>query len=86
MRTVATDPEDKLLEAAMKLPPEERAALAAKLLESLDDDAVDDDAEAAWAAEIERRVQEIKAGTARTIPWEEARARIQKARDARRKG
>lgn len=48
-------------------------------------EAVDEDAEAAWAAEIERRVQAIKAGTARTVPWEEARARIQKARDARRK-
>ena len=85
MRAVATDPEDELLEAAMKLPPEERAALAVKLIESLDGNALNEDAEAAWAAEIERRVQEIKAGTARTIPWKEARARIQKARDARHK-
>lgn len=86
MRTVATDPQDKLLREALSLPPEERAALAAKLIESLDGEVVDDDAEAAWAAEIERRVKEIRAGTARTIPWEEARARIQQARDARRKG
>lgn len=85
MGTVATDPENKLLEEALRLPPEERAAFAAKLIESLDGEQVDADAEAAWAAEIERRVQAIKAGTAQTIPWEEARARIQKARDGRRK-
>jgi putative addiction module component (TIGR02574 family) len=86
MRTVATDPQDRLLREALDLPPEERAALAAKLIESLDGEAVDEGVEAAWATEIERRVREIKAGTAQTIPWEEARARIQQARDARRKG
>ena len=85
MSDVAMDPEDRLLVEALSVPPEERAALAARLIESLEGESVDEDAEAAWAAEIERRVQAIQAGTARTIPWEEARARIQKARDARRK-
>jgi hypothetical protein len=41
----------KLLKEALKLSPEERAALAASLLESLED-AVDEDVEAAWATEI----------------------------------
>jgi len=38
----------KLLEEALKLSPEARAALAASLLESLDEE-VDEGAEAAWA-------------------------------------
>jgi hypothetical protein len=47
----------KLLQEALKLSPERRAALAASLLESLDEE-VDEGAEAAWAAEITKRVQE----------------------------
>lgn len=62
------DPSD-LLQEAMKLPPEARAALAGSLLESLDTE-VDEDAEAAWTAEIERRLREIDEGTATTVSWE----------------
>jgi hypothetical protein len=39
-------------------PTEARAALAGSLLESLDTD-VDEDAEAAWATEVNRRVAEL---------------------------
>lgn len=69
-----TDPRD-LLQEAMKLPPEARAALAGSLLESLDTE-VDADAESAWAIEIERRLREIEAGTASTVSWDEVRRRI----------
>lgn len=69
-----TDPRD-LLQEAMKLPPEARAALAGSLLESLDTE-VDADAESAWAVEIERRLREIEAGTASTVSWDEVRRRI----------
>jgi putative addiction module component (TIGR02574 family) len=65
----------KLLEEALKLSPEARAALAASLLESLDD-GVDEDAEAAWAAEIAKRIRELDSGTVTPIPWPEARRRI----------
>jgi putative addiction module component (TIGR02574 family) len=68
------DPGD-LLQEAMKLPPEARAALAALLLESLDTE-VDADAEAAWTVEIERRLPEIEQGTASTVSWDEVRRRI----------
>jgi putative addiction module component (TIGR02574 family) len=64
-----------LLEAALRLPAEARAAMAATLLESLDDE-VDPDAEAAWAVEIERRLREYREGKARSVPWSEARRRI----------
>jgi putative addiction module component (TIGR02574 family) len=36
------------------------------------------DAEAAWAAEIERRVDAIEAGTVVLEPWEDVRRRIEK--------
>jgi len=65
----------KLLEEALKLPVEARAALAGSLLESLDE-TVDEDAEAAWAEEIARRVRELDSGKAKTIPWSEARRMI----------
>jgi len=65
----------ELLKQALSLPVEARAALASSLLESLDEDAIDEDAELEWAREIARRVDEIKAGTAKTVPWAEVRRR-----------
>jgi putative addiction module component (TIGR02574 family) len=68
----------QLLLEALRLPEEERAALAGELLESLDTE-VDPDAEAAWAAEIRARVAEVESGRAKTVPWAEARRRIHAA-------
>ena len=65
----------KLLKEALKLAPEARAALAAALLESLEGEA-DEAAEAAWATEIAKRVQELDSGAVAPIPWPEARRRI----------
>jgi putative addiction module component (TIGR02574 family) len=66
---------DEILHEALELPPDERAALAGSLIESLDE-GFDADAEAAWDAEIARRVAEIDAGAVRLIPWADARDRI----------
>jgi putative addiction module component (TIGR02574 family) len=60
---------------ATELSEQDRATLAGLLIESLEAEP-DPDVEAAWAAEIERRVQEIDAGTVKTIPWEEVRQRL----------
>lgn len=60
---------------ATDLSEHDRAALAGLLIESLEAEA-DPDVEAAWAAEIERRVAELDAGTMKTIPWEEVRQRL----------
>ena len=68
---------EALLADALRLSPEVRAELAAELLASLDGPA-DPDADAAWAAEIERRVDAIEAGTAALEPWEDAKRRIEK--------
>jgi len=71
---MATDTK-KLLDEALRLPDEARAALAASLLDSLDD-TVDPRAESAWAKEIAHRLEEIDSGKTKTIPWSEARRRI----------
>ena len=65
----------EVLEAALKLPPEGRAALAQSLLDSLDTD-VDEGAEAAWRSEIARRVKELDSGAVTPIPWPEVRAKL----------
>jgi putative addiction module component (TIGR02574 family) len=58
-----------LLETALNLPASERAQLAASLLQSLDSG--DSEYDAAWAADVERRVREIDAGHVTLIPWEQ---------------
>jgi len=52
---------DKLEKEALALPEAERAALAAKLVDSLSDSALSD-ADEAWVAEVERRYGEYKEG------------------------
>ena len=65
----------EILKDALALPTEARAALAGSLLESLDTE-VDEDAEAAWASEINRRVAELETGVLRPIPWAHVRRRL----------
>jgi putative addiction module component (TIGR02574 family) len=66
---------DELLKRAMALPPEDRGALAASLLDSLDQGEVDLDAEAAWQHEVARRMEEIESGKVKTVPWREVKRR-----------
>jgi putative addiction module component (TIGR02574 family) len=63
---------EELLEDALRLDLPERAKLAAELLASLDGEA-DPDAEAAWAAEIERRAARARSGEDPGRPWAEVR-------------
>ena len=65
----------EILKQALTLPPEARAALADSLLESLDEE-VDPDAEAAWQAEIHRRVTQLDSRIVPSIPWSEVRSRL----------
>jgi putative addiction module component (TIGR02574 family) len=62
---------------ALRLDPDTRAELAAELLASLDGPA-DPDADAAWAAEIDRRVEAIESGSLRLESWDQAKRRIEK--------
>jgi hypothetical protein len=65
----------KLLEAALKLSPEVRAAMAGSLLESLDT-AVDADAEAEWEMEITRRLKDLDSSDPHLVSWSDARRKI----------
>lgn len=67
----------RLLAEVLNLPDDDRAELAARLLESLDGEA-ESGVDAAWAAEIERRCAAIDAGTAVTSDWETVRKRIER--------
>jgi len=68
---------DTLLDQALGLPLNQRAELAAALLRSLDGHP-DEDVEAAWTAEIQKRVREIDAGTANLDEWPEVRERARR--------
>jgi putative addiction module component (TIGR02574 family) len=65
---------EQIKSEAMKLTPDERADLADWLWVSATPRV---EVEAAWDAEISRRVAEIDAGTAKLIPSEEVMARIE---------
>ena len=66
----------ELLEKALALPTEARAALANSLLESLDD-TVDAGAEVAWKEEIGRRIAELDSGKVKPIAWADAHRQIE---------
>ncbi|MBV9494289.1 MAG: addiction module protein [Acidobacteria bacterium] len=66
-----------LLQQALTLPEHDRTKIAARLLESLDDDG-QSDVDAAWAAEIERRCAAVDAGTLATSDWKDVRERIER--------
>jgi putative addiction module component (TIGR02574 family) len=65
----------RILEEALALTTNERARIAHELIHSLEPE--DADAEAAWSAEIRKRVDEIEAGTADLEDWETVRARLE---------
>jgi putative addiction module component (TIGR02574 family) len=66
-----------LYERATELTPEDRAELAGLLLESLEGEGTPgEDVEQAWAAEVERRMAEFRAGRVKTVSWQELRAQL----------
>jgi putative addiction module component (TIGR02574 family) len=69
---------EELAEQAMDLPPESRAELAELLVESLDESELSS-IDRAWAAEANRRRQEILSGTVQSIPADDA---FRKVRDS----
>jgi len=72
---MSTAKTDELLATAMRLPSDERLAIATELLDSVETPEDPEWAEA-WASEIERRVKELENGTAKTIPWDQAKSEI----------
>lgn len=76
---------ENVLAAALRLPAEARAAVAAELIQSLDEpEEPTEEVEAAWAEEIRQRLDDVDAGVVTPIPWPEARRRILAAASRRR--
>jgi putative addiction module component (TIGR02574 family) len=67
------DPE--LLQNVMRLPENQRSELAARLLESLEEDdapSTPEEVRSAWIAELDRRARESDSGAVGGIPYEQA--------------
>ena len=58
-----------LLKRALALSVDERAALANTLLDSLE--GTSESVQEAWDQEVARRIEDLRAGKAVTVPWEE---------------
>ena len=80
-----SSPARQILEAALKLPPEDREHLVQELAASLPSDFASTDVEKAWLDEIGRRSDEIDGGTAEMLEWSDVREQIAQRR-ARRSG
>lgn len=63
------------MQRALDLSTQDRGALIARLIDSLEDAQSEEGVEEAWTAEIKRRVDDIRSGKARLIPEEEVRRR-----------
>ena len=61
----------ELLEKALTLSTQERGELAARLIDSLDDQPAEEGVEEAWQEEINRRMDDIRSGRVKTIPGEQ---------------
>ena len=69
---------EQIAEEALSLPSEARALLADRLVESLDP-AEDGHIRQLWAAEALRRRDDVRSGRVKTIPSDEALARVRRA-------
>lgn len=68
--TEETITSESVTEMALTLTPHQQAVLLARLHENLESMGRDSEHEAAWGAEIERRVREIESGEAELIDHE----------------
>jgi putative addiction module component (TIGR02574 family) len=82
-----TDEARRILEAAMQLPEDERAELAATLMDSVSDAFASDDVKAAWIVEVRRRMAALERGESSLVDFDDAmdrfRAKVQRVRERR---
>jgi putative addiction module component (TIGR02574 family) len=65
----------ELFKQALELNERDRATLAGLLIESLEEEP-DEDLEAVWMAEVNRRLKQLDSGEVKAIPWKEVKARL----------
>lgn len=66
---------EAVLAEALRLSEEERGEIAAILFDTLETES-EENVEKAWANEIARRLEEVRSGKEKPIPWEEVRKRL----------
>lgn len=76
-RLVLVQGTDDIVKSALQLPETERAEVARRILETLDEGFATD-VEDEWAREVARRLQDLESGRAETMPASEALARARK--------
>jgi putative addiction module component (TIGR02574 family) len=78
---------ERIIDAAMQLPEDERARLATMLRDSLGDGSTQADIDAAVLAEVRRRLENVDSGRTTPIPYEQVKrkldATIERARGRR---
>ncbi|MHB8456016.1 MAG: addiction module protein [Acidiferrobacterales bacterium] len=67
----------EILDRALEMPENDRAAIAERLLASLDAKP-DQNVEEAWQQEVQHRLSELDRSEVECVPWEEVRARLGK--------
>jgi putative addiction module component (TIGR02574 family) len=74
----------RILAAALKLTDNERAELLTLLVESIGDEAMDEDVLQAWLVEAKQRLEDIRSGRTSTVPaaevFRKGRSLIEQAR------
>ena len=71
---------DRLIAEILSLPSASRAILADKLIESLEFD-IDTNIQSAWSSEAKKRRDEVRDGSVRVIPGDDALAQIRNSID-----
>jgi putative addiction module component (TIGR02574 family) len=71
--------ESELVDQILLLPADQRAALARQIIVSLEPPTIDDDADAAWDAEIERRLGQVERGEVTPLDWRESINRVRES-------
>lgn len=71
-----TSEAERILEAALRLPEADRIELAAILEDSIGDGSTDEEIEAAWLAEVKRRMADLESGRSQPVAWEEVRREL----------
>jgi putative addiction module component (TIGR02574 family) len=79
MTQVAKD----IIKAAIELPKRDRVEVVEQLLVSLEPEG-DEEVDAAWVVEVERRSRKIKEGIVRKASWDEVKSRARKRVRARK--
>jgi putative addiction module component (TIGR02574 family) len=72
---------EKLLQEALSLSEDARVDLAEALLESVEHAPGDEGVDAAWSVEAKRRLDDVRSGAVKPVPWEEAERQIFDATD-----